>query len=96
MASLTDLLKATLDPNPNNRITAELKLSEYLALPGASISSFSWFCILMPSDTFSSRQTDAGLALSSLTIAQDAEMSLRQMSRRVFYHWTRLDGFSFA
>ncbi|KAJ7897218.1 armadillo-type protein [Mycena olivaceomarginata] len=54
MASLTDLLKATLDPNPNNRITAELKLSEYLALP------------------------DAGLALSSLTIAQDAEMPLRQ------------------
>ncbi|KAF7337532.1 ARM repeat-containing protein [Mycena sanguinolenta] len=54
MASLTDLLKATLDSNPNNRIAAELKLSEYLALP------------------------DAGLALSSLVIAQDAEMSLRQ------------------
>ncbi|KAJ6520160.1 armadillo-type protein [Mycena sanguinolenta] len=54
MASLTDLLKATLDSNPNNRIAAELKLSEYLALP------------------------DAGLALSSLIIAQDAEMSLRQ------------------
>ncbi|KAF8215831.1 ARM repeat-containing protein [Mycena galopus ATCC 62051] len=56
--SLTNLLKATLDSNPNNRIAAELKLSEYLALP------------------------DAGLSLSSLTIAQDAEMSLRQMSRR--------------
>ncbi|KAJ7269388.1 ARM repeat-containing protein [Mycena haematopus] len=54
MASLTDLLKATLDSNPNNRIAAELKLSEYLALP------------------------EAGLALSSLIIAQDAEMSLRQ------------------
>ncbi|KAJ7665464.1 ARM repeat-containing protein [Mycena polygramma] len=57
MASTTELvqcLKATLDSNPNTRITAELKLAEYLALP------------------------DAGLALSSLTIAQDAEMSLRQ------------------
>ncbi|KAJ7823248.1 ARM repeat-containing protein [Mycena leptocephala] len=61
MASTSDLvecLKATLDSNPNTRITAELKLAEYLSLP------------------------DAGLALSSLTIAQDAEMPLRQMSRR--------------
>ncbi|KAJ7754965.1 armadillo-type protein [Mycena maculata] len=57
MASTTDLveyLKATLDPNPNTRINAELKLAEYLASP------------------------DAGLTLSSLAIAQDAEMSLRQ------------------
>ncbi|KAJ7161233.1 armadillo-type protein [Mycena crocata] len=61
MASTTDLveyLKATLDSNPNTRISAELKLAEYLALP------------------------EAGLALSSLVVAQDAEMSLRQMSRR--------------
>ncbi|KAJ7109870.1 armadillo-type protein [Mycena epipterygia] len=59
MASTTDLvecLKATLDSNPNTRISAELKLAQYLALP------------------------DAGLALSSLTIAQDAEMPLRQMT----------------
>ncbi|KAJ7459076.1 armadillo-type protein [Mycena galericulata] len=57
MASTTELveyLKATLDPNPNTRISAELKLAEYLALP------------------------DAGLALSSLAIAKDEEMSLRQ------------------
>jgi hypothetical protein len=40
----------------------------------------------------SSRSIDAGLALSSLTIAQDAEMPLRQMSRRVFSQLTRLDG----
>ncbi|KAJ6502647.1 armadillo-type protein [Mycena vulgaris] len=61
MASTTELveyLKATLDSNTNTRISAELKLAEYLALP------------------------DAGLALSSLT-----------MSRRVFIHLTRLDGF---
>ncbi|KAJ6575462.1 armadillo-type protein [Mycena capillaripes] len=67
MASTTELvecLKATLDSNTNTRISAELKLAEYLALPGASISSF------------------ASFALSSLTIAQDAEMSLRQMSSR--------------
>ncbi|KAJ7610789.1 armadillo-type protein [Roridomyces roridus] len=59
MASTTELvecLRATLDNNPNNRMAAELKLAEYLALP------------------------DAGLALSSLTVAQDAEMSLRQMT----------------
>ncbi|KAK7063933.1 ARM repeat-containing protein [Favolaschia claudopus] len=54
MASITDLLKATLDSNPNTRITAELKLSEYLTLP------------------------EAGLSLSSLVVAQDAEMPLRQ------------------
>ncbi|KAJ7204351.1 ARM repeat-containing protein [Mycena pura] len=59
MASTIELaqcLRATLDSNPNTRIAAELKLSEYLALP------------------------EAGLALSTLTIAHDAEMPLRQMS----------------
>ncbi|KAJ7292991.1 armadillo-type protein [Mycena rebaudengoi] len=66
MASTTHLveyLTGTLDSNPNIRITAELKLAEYLATPGAS---------------------HAGLALSALTVAQDADMSLRQMSSRVF------------
>ncbi|KAJ7150409.1 armadillo-type protein [Mycena filopes] len=57
-SDLVESLKATLDSNPNTRITAELKLAEYLT------------------------HSDAGLALSSLTIAQDAEMSLRQISRR--------------
>jgi hypothetical protein len=94
MASTTDLvnyLKATLDPNPNIRITAELKLSEYLALPGASISG-SPPCRLLTIRR-SARPIEAGLALSSLTIAQDAEMPLRQMSSRVFIRLTRLDGF---
>ncbi|KAJ7040268.1 ARM repeat-containing protein [Mycena alexandri] len=53
-SDLIESLRATLDSNTNTRISAELKLAEYLALP------------------------DAGLALSSLAIAQDAEMSLRQ------------------
>ncbi|KAF8079173.1 armadillo-type protein [Lyophyllum atratum] len=62
MASqIAECLAATLSPDQNTRITAELKLAEFFTSPGS-----------FPCTT--------GLALSQLILAQDAEMSMRQMS----------------
>ncbi|KAG6896763.1 hypothetical protein C0992_006277, partial [Termitomyces sp. T32_za158] len=65
MASqITECLAATLSPDPNTRVSAELRLSELFASPGSSFE--------VPYTAFSSRPTETGLALSQLILAQDA------------------------
>lgn len=80
MATATDIgqtLQNTLSSDSNTRISAELKLGELLALPGAAITDH-----FLPR-FWLTRSTDTGLALSHIILAQDADMSLRQMSARV-------------
>ena len=67
-------LAATLSSDNNTRIAAELKLAEYIALPGMCLSEIS-FTSLLRDD-----KSDTALALSQLVIAQDVDLSLRQMS----------------
>ncbi|KAF7307222.1 ARM repeat-containing protein [Mycena indigotica] len=83
VSELAQCLRATLDSNPNARIAAELRLTELLALPGA--------CHLISLRVLT-RLIDAGLALSSLTVSQDIDMSLRQISCSKYHiHEKRLD-----
>ena len=78
MPSLQDLsncLGGTLSSNPNERMTAELKLSEYLQHTGASF----------PAQHTASKcsiiyDIDTGLALSQIVVEQQADIALRQMS----------------
>jgi len=79
MPSLQDLsncLGGTLSSNPNERMTAELKLSEYLQHTGASLTPAQY--------TANKRSTihdiDTGLALSQIVVEQQADIALRQMS----------------
>ncbi|TEB38615.1 ARM repeat-containing protein [Coprinellus micaceus] len=55
-SQIADVLKATLNPDTNTRVTAELSLAELFTRPST------------------------GIALSQLVLAQDVEISLRQMT----------------
>lgn len=73
---LAGLLGATLNPDANTRISAELKLKEVLAIPGSSTITRS---ILTKKPT---TLIESGLSLSRLILAQNVELPLRQMSTR--------------
>jgi len=86
MATASDIgqcLQNTLSSDPNTRISAELKLGELLALPGAPIAQSDRGDPFSLRELLLTRFTDAGLVLSHIGLAQDADMSLRQMSNRV-------------
>ncbi|EIN14253.1 ARM repeat-containing protein [Punctularia strigosozonata HHB-11173 SS5] len=65
LSKVTQLLAATLSPDGNTRISAELKLAEYMA------------------------SSEAGLALSQITLSQDIEPALRQMTSIVLRKYVR-------
>ena len=79
-SEVVQCLVATLSPETSTRIAAELKLSELFTRPGmylealsCQISSLIFFAV------FLSSFTEAALSLSQLLLAQDADMSMRQI-----------------
>lgn len=80
-------LAATLSPNTNNRIAAELRLSKLSEIPGAYATLSTNIkqhltLVFAFSRTLSTLYaiSGTGLTLAQLLVAQDAEVSLRQMS----------------
>ena len=79
-SNITQCLQNTLSSDPNARISAELQLSDLLAQPG----SLTRLHYIVEHRNLTTRLTDAGLALLHIILAQDADMSLRQMSTHVY------------
>ena len=71
-SEIAQCLTATLSPDPNTRISAELKLAEYFTQTGA------FNCVI--SAFLSNDGADAGLSLSHLILSHEIDMSVRQMS----------------
>jgi hypothetical protein len=71
-SEIAQYLTATLSPDPNTRISAELKLAEYFTQTGA------FNCVI--STFLSNDGADAGLSLSHLILSHEIDMSVRQMS----------------
>lgn len=74
--NVSQILADTLSADANTRIAAELKLSEVLLHQG-------WFSKSRPLTTnlmFSTRLSEAALALAQLILAQDVDIPLRQIS----------------
>ena len=74
---IANVLAATLNPDSTTRISAELKLAELFAVPGGLDGVKDQFLL---SNHLARRCPETGLALSQLALAQDAELSLRQIS----------------
>ena len=73
-SEVAQCLTATLSPDPNTRISAELKLAEYFTQTGAFNCVICLFCLTVV------HTADAGLSLSLLTLSHEIDMSVRQMS----------------
>ena len=71
-SDIAQCLTATLSPDPNTRISAELELADYFTEPGA------FDCVI--STFLSNDGADAGLSLSHLILSHEIDMSVRQMS----------------
>lgn len=73
-SDIAQCLSATLSPDPNTRISAELKLAEYFTETGA------FNCVICTFFKLSNDGADAGLSLSHLILSHEIDMSVRQMS----------------
>jgi hypothetical protein len=73
-------LTGTLNPDPNVRIKAELRLAELLPHPGSLFQNH-------PSESLT-RLPDAGSALAAIFVSKDVDTSMRQISPEdiVSYH----------
>jgi hypothetical protein len=74
------LLGATLSPDTNSRISAELQLSQTLANPGTRSSDLDASIETSNTNVGYLYNIDAALSLARLVLSQDSEISLRQMS----------------
>lgn len=82
---IAQILSATLSPDTNTRIEAELKLANAFAYPSTKL-----LCGLLEQQKTNALQ-DTGLELAQIALAQDVDISLRQICdliqiaiRRVF------------
>ena len=73
-SEIAHCLTATLSPDPNTRISAELKLAEYFTQTGAFI------CVIRTLFFCLTDGADAGLSLSHLILSHEIEISVRQRS----------------
>jgi importin-9 len=85
---IAECLANTLSADTTTRISAELKLSELLSLPG-----WSEFTLFQLRPDYQIEQPETGSALSQLILAQDVDLSLRQMSltRPPLHPWPDFD-----
>jgi len=73
VADVAQVLAATLSPDTNTRVSAELKLAEYFTYPGTRLQPINPRLLI-------ATLVDVALSIAQLILSEQADLNLRQMS----------------